>query len=101
MTFDEYQRRPVYVVQVFTAWVFRVTQAAGWPRLRILPRYRDAADCERRKRVADTVPVLRRAGLDRPTVRAVHESIISDPRGIATRVDIERELELYERQGNT
>ena len=97
MTLDEYHRSPVYVVQVYTAWVCRSIEPcgrrSGFHRLRILPAYRRVYDLWLRRQVAAIVRAMRGAGLSSATIRAMGRPIIDSPRGYAERVDVERELE--------
>ena len=92
MTFEQYQRRPVYMVQCFTCAIYRALggRIGG---LRCGPVYRFAGDQAKRDQTARVVRRMRRAGLTPRMVRGNHESILANPRGIATRVDIDQELE--------
>ena len=91
MTFDQWKRRPVYLVQCFTCSVYRSLggQIMG---LRKLPTYRSSDDQLLRTKTAAAVRQMRRDGLGRNEVRRQHDLRLRDSSGSAIRVDIEREL---------
>lgn len=92
MTFDQWQHRPVYVVQCFAWGVYR-NQVGNRFRLMVLPAYRTATDQDDRDQTARILRQMRRDGLHREDVMKQHEQRLADPNsGVVERVDIDREL---------
>ena len=92
MTFEQWMRRPVYIVQVFTAMTGMTL--FGWHRLRFCRPYKHTDPTSRcvRKQTADIIRQYRREGLTRQEVRRKALERIANSRGIAVRVDIDEEL---------
>ena len=91
--FERHQRRPVYVVQVFTANIARNLDL-DFRYLRIIKRVGGKA-AQVREIVAEAVKLLRASPhnpLNPHTVRDVFEERINDPKGYAQRVDMDAAL---------
>lgn len=93
MTFDQWKRRPVCLVQVYTFHILRtlsVYSGASVLELRKVRTYRTAQGRLIRLAVACKIREMRRkCGLDRHHVRKEALNIIARPTGIAIRCDLE------------
>lgn len=78
MTYDQWKRRPVYIVQVFTFQMMAAvgTQAAWF---RCVPCHRDEIAQTARNLVASRLIEMRRAGLTRQQVKAQAVRVIESP----------------------
>lgn len=82
-SFEQWRRRPVYVVQCFSCLIARTivgSDASGMFRFRAKPQYRDAAAHTLRRATAERLREMRRSGeMSAKTVRENHESILASP----------------------
>lgn len=98
MNFDQWMRRPVYVVQCYTCMIARSTSIYSPLVFRTVPGPWRAKGEQLRNATAAKLRELRRTcGLDRRHVRLwfEREIINGDGRGVALRVDIGEQLETF------
>lgn len=97
MTFEQWQRRPVYLVQVYTSHILRTMSVydsgQAFFDFRVLPTYRTERDRFIRKAVACKIRQMRRTlGLNRHAVRKESLAIMAQSTGTAIRCNLEEIL---------
>jgi hypothetical protein len=100
MTYEQWKRRPVYIVQVYTASIGMTLP--GWYELRVIGKYKRDLPTARcvRGQTAEIVRQYRREGLTRRDVRKLAFERMNNTTGCAIRVDIDTELAAMRKERN-